>query len=182
MLRRLATLYGARPGTLSLLKLARMVVTHTVLTGGVPLGDDMIQQVIEQAGQACAWAKGCQRGAHRADRNRRDRRMPAASYLESQRPRFREMVAEVAHMRFHVRRFADELAAVDLGRALQHAVPEADRHRDPAPRRRGRPRSRGSPSLVARPLSTAASPTTCMRSSSPARTTSCGGSSQNSKW
>ena len=33
MLRRLATLYGARPGTLSLLKLARMVVTHIVLTG-----------------------------------------------------------------------------------------------------------------------------------------------------
>ena len=46
MLRRLATLYGARPGTLSLLKLARMVVTHIVLTGGIALGDDVIQQVI----------------------------------------------------------------------------------------------------------------------------------------
>ena len=46
MLRRLATLYGARPGTLSLLKLARMVVTHIVLTGGIALGDDLIHQVI----------------------------------------------------------------------------------------------------------------------------------------
>ena len=40
MLRRLATLYGARPGMLSLLKLARMVVTHIVLTGGIAIGDD----------------------------------------------------------------------------------------------------------------------------------------------
>ena len=46
MLRRLATLYGARPGMLSLLKLARMEITHIVLTGGTALGDDVIQQMI----------------------------------------------------------------------------------------------------------------------------------------
>lgn len=46
MLRQVATLYGARPGTLGLFRLARMVMTHIVLTGGLALGDDLIQQLI----------------------------------------------------------------------------------------------------------------------------------------
>ncbi|MDA7947533.1 MAG: TIGR01620 family protein [Hyphomicrobiaceae bacterium] len=48
MLRSIATIYGVRPGTLGLFKLARMVVTHIVLTGGIALGDDLIQQMIGQ--------------------------------------------------------------------------------------------------------------------------------------
>ena len=46
MLRSIATIYGVRPGMFGLLKLARMVVTHIVLTGGVALGDDLIQQMV----------------------------------------------------------------------------------------------------------------------------------------
>lgn len=46
MLRRIASIYGVRPGLFGLLKLARMVVTHIVLTGGIALGDDLIQQLI----------------------------------------------------------------------------------------------------------------------------------------
>ena len=46
MIRRISTAYGARPGTLSLLRLAREVVTHIVLTGGIAIGDDLIHQVI----------------------------------------------------------------------------------------------------------------------------------------
>ena len=46
MLRRIATIYGVRPGMFGLFKLARMVVTHIVLTGGIALGDDLIQQLI----------------------------------------------------------------------------------------------------------------------------------------
>jgi putative membrane protein len=46
MLRRIATLYGARPGMFGLFKLARMVLAHIVLTGGIALGDDLIQQMI----------------------------------------------------------------------------------------------------------------------------------------
>lgn len=46
MLRRIATAYGARPGTVGLLRLARMVVAHIVVTGGLALGDDLIQQLI----------------------------------------------------------------------------------------------------------------------------------------
>jgi putative membrane protein len=103
MLRRLATLYGARPGTLSLLKLARMVVTHIVLTGGIALGDDVIQQLIGHgltAKLSARLGEGLFNGALTA-------RIGIAAidvcrplpYLESQRPRFRELVAEVAGMR-----------------------------------------------------------------------------------
>jgi len=46
MMRRIADVYGARPGMLGLVKLARMVMTHIVLTGGMAIGDDLIQQMI----------------------------------------------------------------------------------------------------------------------------------------
>jgi putative membrane protein len=46
MLRELATLYGGRPSTLSTLKLARMVVTHLAVTGGLALSDSLIQHVV----------------------------------------------------------------------------------------------------------------------------------------
>ena len=46
MLRRLAVLYGGRPGTFAMLRLARMVVTHLAVTGGMAIGDDLLQQLI----------------------------------------------------------------------------------------------------------------------------------------
>lgn len=46
MIRRLATLYGGRPGLFGSLKLARLVLGHLALTGGVALGDDVIQQLV----------------------------------------------------------------------------------------------------------------------------------------
>jgi putative membrane protein len=46
MLRELATLYGGRPSTLTTLKLARMVVTHLAITGGLALSDNLIQYFI----------------------------------------------------------------------------------------------------------------------------------------
>jgi putative membrane protein len=103
MLRRLATLYGARPGTLSLLKLARMVVTHIVLTGGIALGDDVIQQMIGHgltAKLSARLGEGLFNGAltTRIGIAAIDVCRPLP-YLESQRPRFRELVAEVAGMR-----------------------------------------------------------------------------------
>lgn len=103
MLRRLATLYGARPGTLSLLKLARMVVTHIVLTGGIALGDDVIQQVIGHgltAKLSARLGEGLFNGAltTRIGIAAIDVCRPLP-YLETQRPRFRELVAEVAGMR-----------------------------------------------------------------------------------
>ena len=103
MLRRLATLYGARPGTLSLLKLARMVVTHIVLTGGIAIGDDVIQQVIGHgltAKLSARLGEGIFNGAltTRIGIAAIDVCRPLP-YLETQRPRFRELVAEVAGIR-----------------------------------------------------------------------------------
>ena len=100
MLRRLATLYGARPGTLSLLKLARMVVTHIVLTGGIALGDDVIQQLVGHgltAKLSARLGEGLFNGAltTRIGIAAIDVCRPLP-YIESQRPRFRELVAEVA--------------------------------------------------------------------------------------
>ncbi|WP_072391432.1 TIGR01620 family protein [Hyphomicrobium sp. CS1GBMeth3] len=48
LLRALATLYGGRPGSLGALRLARMVVTHIVATGGVAMTDDLIGQFLGQ--------------------------------------------------------------------------------------------------------------------------------------
>jgi len=46
MLRELAALYGGRPSTLSTLRLARMVVTHLAVAGGLALSDSLIQHVV----------------------------------------------------------------------------------------------------------------------------------------
>jgi putative membrane protein len=44
--RMLATLYGGRPGTLGLLRLSRLVLSHATVTGGLALGDSLIQQLV----------------------------------------------------------------------------------------------------------------------------------------
>ena len=46
MLRRLATLYGGRPGTLGTFRLGRMVLTHLAVTGGLAIGDNLIHHVL----------------------------------------------------------------------------------------------------------------------------------------
>jgi putative membrane protein len=46
LMRRLALLYGARPGALGLMKLMRHAVSHIALTGGMAASDSLIQQMI----------------------------------------------------------------------------------------------------------------------------------------
>jgi putative membrane protein len=46
LVRRLALLYGGRPGTLGLIRLMRIVVSHLAVTGGLAAGDSLIQQVL----------------------------------------------------------------------------------------------------------------------------------------
>jgi putative membrane protein len=48
LLRSLATLYGGRPGFLGSMRLARMVFTHIVATGGVAMTDDLFGQFLGQ--------------------------------------------------------------------------------------------------------------------------------------
>jgi putative membrane protein len=46
VVRRLAYLYGGRPGTLGVISLTREVIAHLALTGGMAAGDSLIQQVL----------------------------------------------------------------------------------------------------------------------------------------
>jgi putative membrane protein len=46
LIRRIATLYGGRPGTLGFLRLTRATLTHLALTGGIAAGDSLIQQIL----------------------------------------------------------------------------------------------------------------------------------------
>ena len=46
VLRRVARIYGGRPGTLGFLRLARAAFNHLAITGGVAVGDTLLQQVL----------------------------------------------------------------------------------------------------------------------------------------
>jgi putative membrane protein len=46
LIRRLAELYGGRPGTLGMIRLVRMVLAHLAVTGGMAASDSLVQQVL----------------------------------------------------------------------------------------------------------------------------------------
>jgi putative membrane protein len=46
LVRRLADLYGARPGALGLIRLLRLTLTHLAVTGGMAASDSLIQQML----------------------------------------------------------------------------------------------------------------------------------------
>lgn len=46
LIRRIADLYGGRPGTLGFLRLARSVIGHLAVTGSVAVGDSFVQQIV----------------------------------------------------------------------------------------------------------------------------------------
>lgn len=46
LIRRLATLYGGRPGTIGFFRLARETVAHLAVTGGMAAGDSIVQQIL----------------------------------------------------------------------------------------------------------------------------------------
>jgi putative membrane protein len=46
LMRRIAEIYGGRPGFLGFLKLARSVIAHLTITGGMAAGDSLLQQVV----------------------------------------------------------------------------------------------------------------------------------------
>ncbi len=46
LVRRLAELYGGRPGTLGFMRLTRGVIAHLAVTGSIAMGDSIIQQLV----------------------------------------------------------------------------------------------------------------------------------------
>ena len=48
LIRRLAELYGGRPGTLGFFRLARSVLAHLAVTGSIAAGDDFVHQIVGQ--------------------------------------------------------------------------------------------------------------------------------------
>jgi putative membrane protein len=48
LMRALAALYGGRPGVIGALRLARLVISHLIATGGVALTDDLLGQFLGQ--------------------------------------------------------------------------------------------------------------------------------------
>jgi putative membrane protein len=46
MLRDIASLYGGKPATLATLRLARMVIAHLAVTGGLALSDNLLQHLL----------------------------------------------------------------------------------------------------------------------------------------
>lgn len=46
LIRALAELYGGRPGTLGLIRLVRLTITHLAVTGGMAAGDSIVQQML----------------------------------------------------------------------------------------------------------------------------------------
>ena len=46
LVRRIAEIYGGRPGLLGLFKLARSIGAHIAITGGMAVGDSLLQQVV----------------------------------------------------------------------------------------------------------------------------------------
>ncbi|HEU4988044.1 MAG TPA: TIGR01620 family protein [Rhizobiaceae bacterium] len=46
LIRRLAELYGGRPGTLGFFRLARSVLAHLAVTGSIAAGDSIVQQIV----------------------------------------------------------------------------------------------------------------------------------------
>ncbi|TKT76873.1 TIGR01620 family protein [Aquamicrobium sp. LC103] len=48
LIRRLAELYGARPGTLGFIRLTRDVLAHLAVTGAIAAGDELVHQLVGQ--------------------------------------------------------------------------------------------------------------------------------------
>ncbi len=46
LIRRISEIYGGRPGLLGFLRVLRAVGTHLALTGGMAVGDSLVQQVV----------------------------------------------------------------------------------------------------------------------------------------
>ncbi len=103
MLRQIAALYGGRPGFLGALRLARLVGGHLALTGGMAVGDDILQQLVGHgltARLSARLGEGVMNGAFtgRVGIAAVELCRPLA-FIEAERPRLRDFVAQLRAFR-----------------------------------------------------------------------------------
>ncbi|MEZ5776524.1 MAG: TIGR01620 family protein [Hyphomicrobiaceae bacterium] len=100
MMRRIAALYGGRPGLVGLYRLSRLVLGHMILTGGLALTDDFLPQALGQ-GLAARLSFRFGQGLFNGSLTARigcaaievSRPLP---FIEARPPRYRDLAKEVA--------------------------------------------------------------------------------------
>ena len=102
LVRRLARHYGGRPGTIGFLRLLRAVLGHLTLTGGMAVGESLVQQLVGQGLAARISAKlgeGVVNGllTARIGLSAIDQTRPLP-FLKSPRPTLSEMMSELTRL------------------------------------------------------------------------------------
>ena len=115
LIRRIATIYGGRPGLFGFLKLLRSIASHLAITGGMAAGDSLLQQFVGHgiAAKLSALGEGDEWAAHGA---RRAFRQAVCRPLPS-RPA-RASVGDVAPFLFKGDKKIEDMAAFAAGKAV----------------------------------------------------------------
>ena len=92
LIRQLSELYGGRPGTLGIIRLARNVIAHLAVTGSIAVGDSLIQQFVGQGLGRQTFIKtgrrSGQRAAHRPGWNFCHRSLPSNAVYPTKAARY----------------------------------------------------------------------------------------------
>ena len=96
LVRRIAEIYGGRPGLLGFVKLARSIGAHIAITGGMAVGDSLLQQIVghgvasrisARMGEACSTACSPRASGFRRWRSAARRPSPSTSRPASPKSR-----------------------------------------------------------------------------------------------
>lgn len=103
LIRRIAAVYGGRPGTLGLFRLLKAVVSHLAVTGSIALGDTIIQQLVGHglAGRLSAkLGEGVVNGlmTARIGLSAMDVCRPLP-FLQEERPRLKDLAGDLVSLR-----------------------------------------------------------------------------------
>ena len=103
LIRRIAGVYGGRPGTLGLFRLLKAVVSHLAVTGSIAVGDTLLQQFVGHglAGRlSTKLGEGVVNGlmTARIGLSAMDVCRPLP-FLKEERPRLKDLAGDLANFR-----------------------------------------------------------------------------------